>query len=307
MDSVWGPEESFQVYLLFCFTLGILLFAKCLVQMALPWLAVPKYLEVIAGCGTFVLTFVLSLEASFNSGMSIEQASPFTAIIIVGCGTILVVSQLGVAVLHSGQRNLALRPVAWLAVALTLVATAWSSHRYSSGILRIEIGKASEVRAGELKEIRELVAVTDRGREVELYRWEDDGYNNQSAQFIQAGSENSRANCHGWVFTSGEYLLWRNGVERILEDNGYHPCKVPRAGDLIVYRNGDGEILHTGLVKASFFGGILIESKWGVGGRFVHGPEMQPYGNCYSYYRSSRRGHTLAIRDARSQMKIVSR
>ncbi|MCE9526262.1 MAG: hypothetical protein K8R36_09440 [Planctomycetales bacterium] len=275
--------------------------------MALPWLAVPKYLEVFAGCAAFVLAFVLCLEAAFNGGTSVEQATPLTAMIVGGCGAILVLSQLGVSFLHSGQRNLALRPVAWLVVTFTLVATAWSSHRYNSGLLRIEIGKASEVRAGELKEIRELVAVTDRGREVELYRWVDDGYNNQSAQSSQAGLDNNRANCHGWVFTGGEYLLSRDGVERILEDNGYQPCKSPKPGDLIVYRNGDGEILHSGLVKASLFGGILIESKWGVGGRFVHGPEMQPYGTCYSYYRSSRRGHTVAINNVGPLMKIASR
>ena len=61
-------------------------------------------------------------------------------------------------------------------------------------------------------------------------------------------------------------------------------------------------------VKAELFGTtLMVESKWGLGGRFVHRPEQQPYGTSYCYYRSARQGHALAIRPARPAMNLASR
>ncbi|MFN0019971.1 MAG: hypothetical protein ACKVP0_17065 [Pirellulaceae bacterium] len=259
----------------------------------------------IAACAAFVLTSVLFLDAFFNGGVVLGETAPVLPTFVLVCGALLLAAHVSLLLLDSERRKFAFRAGAAVAVALTLVATAWSSHRYSSGNLSIQMGKATGIRAGELQEIPDLVAVTDRRREVELYRWVRGGNDELSTASVQGDSENTRANCHGWVFTGGKHLLWRDGVARILEDNGYRKCEDPRPGDLIVYRDDRGEILHTGLVRAGLFGGMLIESKWGLEGRFVHDPKQQPYGNRYSYYRSARQGHALATRAARPSMSIV--
>jgi hypothetical protein len=99
-------------------------------------------------------------------------------------------------------------------------------------------------------------------------------------------------NCHGWVFTAGRYWLAPAAVECILRENGYRSVEEPRAGDLIIYRKDSGGITHTGLVRA---GGdiVLVESKWGWLGRYLHQPEEQCYGTEWSYYRSDRPGGHL--------------
>lgn len=101
-------------------------------------------------------------------------------------------------------------------------------------------------------------------------------------------------NCHGWVFSGGRCWIGGAQVQIILDDNGYFPVDCPEAGDIIVYRSRDDEVLHTGLVRVADEWGILIESKWGSRGRYVHAPENQGYSVEYTYYRSERNGHLLA-------------
>jgi hypothetical protein len=306
MESATGPEGSFQVYLLTSFALGLFLAGKCLVQMAFPRLRVARVVELVSGLGALVLVFLLGLDAFCQGGVLVEVATPLRFSILMGTGAALVAAHFGVSLLPSGRRQLALQPVAWLAVALTLGATAWSSHRYSVGKLRIEMDSTFGKDQVERDAIQDWVAVTDRGREVTLFRFNRQGSGTAAVASSSAEQENLKANCHGWVFAGGQYLLWRDGVERILQDNGYQICETPQPGDLIIYRNDVGEPVHTGLVKAGVWGGILIESKWGVGKRFVHSPEMQPYGDRYSYYRSSRQGHAITIRAARQTMSVAS-
>jgi hypothetical protein len=304
VETALGQEESFQVYLLVSYSLGLLLLAKGIFQMAFPGLGLLRCVEMIAAGAAFLLTSILYLDALFNGGVFLGDATPILPVLVLGCCPILVAAQVCLLLPHAGRGKLALLPVVSVSVALALVTTAWSSQRYNSGTLSIQMGKSLCVLNGERQEIRDLVAVTDRGREVKLYRWAKDD-DSHSPSSVQLASENILANCHGWVFTGGKHILGLDGVARILEDNGYRECEVPHPGDLIVYRDDRGEILHTGLVRAGLFGGMLIESKWGLEGRFVHEPNQQPYGNRFTYYRSSRQGHALATRAARPSMTIV--
>ena len=62
-----------------------------------------------------------------------------------------------------------------------------------------------------------------------------------------------------------------------------------------IYRDAAGTISHSGLVRSAPRGGpVLIESKWGRLGRYVHQPADIPllYSE-YTYYRSKRVGHVL--------------
>jgi hypothetical protein len=101
------------------------------------------------------------------------------------------------------------------------------------------------------------------------------------------------SNCHGWVFTGGRYIVGGDAVDAILQDNGYVPVKEPGPGDIAVYR-ADGEVTHTGLVR--YVGAdrsVVVESKWGWMGVFLHAADKSCYGTNYTYYHTARGGNLL--------------
>jgi hypothetical protein len=111
---------------------------------------------------------------------------------------------------------------------------------------------------------------------------------------IRRGDASDHTNCHGWVFTGGRYLLSPDDVEVILKENGYWEVTEPAPGDLVVYRQG-GTISHTGIVRYVTEGQpVLIESKWGVMGVFLHEADKSAYGSAYTFYRNARGSHLLA-------------
>jgi len=111
---------------------------------------------------------------------------------------------------------------------------------------------------------------------------------------IQTAPSDVHYNCHGWVFTGGRFWLRGGQVEAVLKDNAYQPVEKPHKGDLAVFRNPLGEVTHTGLVRTGTGGTVLIESKWGRFGRFVHGPDEHAYrGHQVTYYRSPPGTHLL--------------
>jgi hypothetical protein len=101
-------------------------------------------------------------------------------------------------------------------------------------------------------------------------------------------------NCHGWVFTGGRYWIGPEDVDSILADNGYRAVSDPRPGDVAVYRDGT-VISHTGLVRTGGAGmPVLIESKWGWMGVFLHRPDDTCFGRNYTYYRAARESNLIA-------------
>jgi hypothetical protein len=115
-----------------------------------------------------------------------------------------------------------------------------------------------------------------------------------AGRIIRRGKPSDESNCHGWVFTGGRFNLLGRNVEPILADNGYALITTPEAGDLCVYRNSQGEVSHTGLVRAVLYDGtVLVESKWGRMGVYLHAAEESCYGTDFRYYHTSRGGHLL--------------
>ncbi|MBI1913653.1 MAG: hypothetical protein HYS12_02690 [Planctomycetes bacterium] len=135
---------------------------------------------------------------------------------------------------------------------------------------------------------------------------------------VRTAPASADSNCHGWVFAGGRFCVMWQDVERILADNGYKPVSDPQAGDLVVYRDASGAILHTGKVRVRAADGlvvyrdasgtplhtaklrvggadalVLVESKWGHAGRFLHAPADQPYSPTWAFYRARRGGHLL--------------
>jgi cell wall-associated NlpC family hydrolase len=85
-------------------------------------------------------------------------------------------------------------------------------------------------------------------------------------------------------------------VDTILADNGYLPVEHAQAGDLIICRTESGVPSHTGIVRfVGDDGMVLVESKWGPLGVFLHTPETQPYEQQFGFWRSPRSGHRLRI------------
>jgi len=116
----------------------------------------------------------------------------------------------------------------------------------------------------------------------------------QLGRMIRTGPADDTSNCHGWVFTGGRYWLAPEGVDAILADNGYRSVSDPHPGDVVIYRAG-GAITHTAVVRTVGNGGlVLLESKWGWMGVFLHTPDGSPYGRDYTFYRNARDGHVLA-------------
>lgn len=110
---------------------------------------------------------------------------------------------------------------------------------------------------------------------------------------LPATSEDS--NCHGWVFTRGRHWLPGEEVETILRHNDYRLVAKPQPGDLALYRGPDGLITHTGVVRTTVSGAVvLVESKWGEMGAYVHPADVHPYeGSTCTYHRSPRGDHPL--------------
>lgn len=113
---------------------------------------------------------------------------------------------------------------------------------------------------------------------------------------IELAPADPTTNCHGWIFASGRCLILSEHVDDILADNGYREVDAPTDGDLVVYRSPiDNSIVHTGVVKTVTDDGIvLVESKWGLFGRFLHQPQHQSYSHTYRFLRSPRIGHELS-------------
>ena len=140
--------------------------------------------------------------------------------------------------------------------------------------------------------------LTDKGRLVPVFRsrvqpgmepWAETPADAFANRRIQRAGKDGQANCHGWVFTGGQYLLQGTWIDAILADNEYELVSEPRVGDVIVYRDFLDHVMHTGLVCNVFEDGmVLIESKWGIDERYLHLPEDQFYSQRYEYYRRQR-------------------
>jgi hypothetical protein len=172
--------------------------------------------------------------------------------------------------------------------------------------------KVRELELAESQPLLDVVAtaaVTDRGHPVETKRPTAARPAGETATLdearlrthhlllsvIRLAPADDVSNCHGWVFTGGKYWVGGKQVDPILTENGYSHVLAPAAGDLIVYRDSDGNVTHSAVVRATPAGlAPLVESKWGCLGVFLHPVDKSPYGTDFTCYRSPRVGHLLA-------------
>ncbi|MBC7819358.1 MAG: hypothetical protein IAG10_20935 [Planctomycetaceae bacterium] len=202
------------------------------------------------------------------------------------------------------------RPISWFLLASSVAMAIWSSFQFE-GRLEPPSRKPFLVVStpGKRSQVHEFVALTDRNHLIKVYRMDqvdsdsefvnipEDGRSLEySGTVIQRAAAGPLANCHGWVFLDGQYLISNEAVQRILDDNGYEVVEEAMAGDVIVYRDNDRNIVHSGVVRGVLDDGtIIIESKWGTEGVFLHNPLDTPYSTLFEYYRSTRPTHRVNI------------
>jgi hypothetical protein len=197
--------------------------------------------------------------------------------------------------------------IAWQACAM--------DGRLETDLRETDAHLASQPEPAALEEVAGVVALTDSGRRVPLLRVPagtrvpredaDIRLGGLSFGLIQTAPASLGYNCHGWLFTGGKHLLRGRSVELILRDNRYRAVTAPAAGDLAVFRNLSGALTHTALVRGLGEGGtVLLESKWGGGGRYIHTAARHIYAeDACTYYRTSRGGHLLRLTSADEQNK----
>lgn len=172
------------------------------------------------------------------------------------------------------------------------------------GTVFVLIDNPSEVRANPRAPVRGVVR-TDQGTPIPVYtsavpnplieaaaRHFEQAY---AGELLRVAPPDVSHCCHGWTFAEGLCHIVGDDVEPILRENGYHEVCLPEPGDVVVYRDELGRIMHTGIVRLHDESGlILVESKWDLLGRYLHAPECQPYSQIFSYYRTERDSHALA-------------
>jgi hypothetical protein len=212
---------------------------------------------------------------------------------------------LGVLVLALPRLRRSPLPAALLLLGPPLSAALWWQHPHRGDDQQPAAPPRPDYRI-ELREVRTAKLVTDQGRRIrvatlgrpvpdaDLSGVEDQRVraHDLARKVIVRANPDASYNCHGWLFTDGRYWVAGDQVDDILADNGYVQVSTPAPGDLAVYRDAGGDVVHTGVVRSTE-GCTLVESKWGPMGRFVHCPEDQPFGGACVFYHSPRRGHLL--------------
>jgi hypothetical protein len=200
---------------------------------------------------------------------------------------------------------------AGLLVAAGAGIAVWQVVRFDRAV-EAELLQTDEVLAAlaepvDLSPVPDRVALTDTGRPVPLFAALNADPATAAAErdqlrrmdldrhLIQTGGPDRQYNCHGWVFTGGRYWVRGAYVETVLKENGYKAVTRPAANDLAVFRNEAGDVTHTALVRSvTAEGAVLLESKWGQLGRYLHNDTRHAYAaGTGTYYRSARPGHVL--------------
>lgn len=90
-------------------------------------------------------------------------------------------------------------------------------------------------------------------------------------QFIRTAPADVSYNCHGWTFRAGKRSVGDSEVQEWINSSRYKPVLTrPMPYDIVIYYQNNN-ICHSGIVQSiSRNGIILVESKWGTLGRFIH-------------------------------------
>jgi RHS repeat-associated protein len=74
-----------------------------------------------------------------------------------------------------------------------------------------------------------------------------------------------KCDCHGLTFVEGKYWIDDDQVDKLLRGDNYQRTDTPKIGDLAIYRNADGEVVHSATVSQTDSDGNVTEVA-GLGG-----------------------------------------
>ena len=254
--------------------------------------------------GILLPLFVLAAIVSWVAGQPMGVVGPFLAL----SAACLAAGAMRSSVVRKWARLLGPRLI-WglLLVVSPIFSVVYAYCRANSFSQFAGIEYLNEVAAVDLADV---CVETDLGRKIDVFIYsqsegaeaaEDTTLSDDrlAHEVIRLAGPDPACNCHGWVFTGGKYGVPGENVDAILSDNGYTIVRDAEEADLVVYRDLAGEVLHSGLVRLVGADGlILVESKWGPLGLYLHPPEAQPWGHNITYYRSPRQGHLLKMSPA---------
>jgi hypothetical protein len=237
------------------------------------------------------------LDGLLAGPLALVAKGAFLAALAAGCYTL---ATCPAGPLHAGS---------WKRLGLGLLlgnglATLWASGRLYEAVRIPDSPFPSALAIPEWVAAEGALAFTDQGNAIQGLAGErpmpDDNLDARFGRFyhqrvIETAAKDQRYNCHGWVFTGGRFAVESEDVATILKDNDYQVVQQPSPGDVVVYRDERGAVVHTGLVRIASGDLVLVESKWGMLGRYLHKLWDQPYAQrFFEYYHSPRQGHLLA-------------
>lgn len=107
---------------------------------------------------------------------------------------------------------------------------------------------------------------------------------------IRTGDPTIKYNAHGYTFDQSRSWILPDQVPIILADDYIEVTTAKVVGDVIVYYDGGGVAIGSGIVRIVDGSGnaTQVESKWGIAGTYKHAPDYGVYANLSTeikYYR----------------------
>jgi hypothetical protein len=194
--------------------------------------------------------------------------------------------------------------VSWSLIGVNAVAAVWASGCFYQAVMPVDSPLPEAPVNWQI--VAAAKGITDTGSAIGLMTSDEPPSESTLTSLfgqrfrdrvIELAPINRQCNCHGWVFTGGKYAIKGELVDTILLDNQYLPVEEPIAGDLIIYRDAQGHVLHSGIVRLAEQDLVMVESKWGAYPRYLHQAADQPYSQQFEYYRSDRPGHLITFEE----------
>ena len=107
-------------------------------------------------------------------------------------------------------------------------------------------------------------------------------YNSQQVliygvNLLSHGSSSYNCHSYAWYSTSLQNPYWMDNPGKYMTDGSYSPHNTPQVGDIVTYKYGN-TLVHSGIVY-SISPTIMVKSKWGCSGLFIHALGNCPYWN----------------------------
>ena len=97
------------------------------------------------------------------------------------------------------------------------------------------------------------------------------------AQKLAEGDKSFKTDCHGLTFADGKYWINNDQVDKLLKGDNYGKTDAPQVGDVAVYRDANGNVVHSTTVSGVDEKGTVTEVS-GLGGLepAAHSDKPQP-------------------------------